>query len=123
VPYFAESMQSLLAVTKALAEHHHFQWRTMTESARFMTARENTRWNLISDHGWLELRASHPTSLKEMTWRVPESLCSDPRITTGKGSLVKNQHQWILTAGDVQKLALTCTSVNVPPDLTALLRL
>lgn len=123
VPYFAESMQSLLATTKALAEQHHFQWRTMTDVARFMSARENTTWNLISDHGWLELRASHPISLKEMTWRVPESLCSDPRITTGKGTLVKDQHQWILTAGNVQKLAMTCTNPIAPPELTAFLKL
>lgn len=119
VPYFAESMQSLLATTKALANQHQFQWRTMTETARFMSTRESTVWNLISDHGMVELRAHHPTSLKEMTWIIPSSLCNDPRVTTGEGSLVKDQHHWILTAGDVKKLALTCTSRLAPPDVTA----
>lgn len=122
VPYFAESMQALLATTKALAEQHLFQWRTMTETARFMSIRENTVWNLISDHGWLELRASNPTSLKEMTWRIPESLCSNPRITTGEGTLIKKQHQWLLIAGDEKKLALTCGNPIASPDLMAFLQ-
>ena len=122
VPYFADSMQSLLATTKALAEQHHFQWRTMSETARFMSRRESTVWHLISRPNELELDASHPVSLNEMSWRVPESLCSDPRITAGKGSIVKDQHNWLLTAGDVRKLTVRCVGTIAPPDTTAMLQ-
>lgn len=122
VPYFADSMQALLAATKALAEQHHFQWRTMSETARFMSARESAEWNLVSDQGRLELRASHQVSLNTLSWRIPESRCDDPHITTGKGTIVKDQHQWILTAGDVRTLTLTCAHMPTPSDTVALLQ-
>ena len=112
VPYFADSMQSLLATTKALAEQQHFKWRTMTETALFMSRREAAVWNFAVNRDQLELRASHQTSLAELTWQIPNSLCKQPLITTGKGTVVKEQDLWIMTAGEGRALTLQCAKTN-----------
>lgn len=112
VPYFADSMQSLLATTKALAEQHHFKWRTMSETALFMSRREAAVWNIAVNHDQLELHASHRATLAELTWQIPDTLCKEPRLTAGKGTIVKEKQNWIMTAGDVQTLTLRCAKVG-----------
>ena len=108
VPYFADSMQSLLATTKALSEQHHFKWRTMSETAAFMSRRESAVWYMTVKQEQLELRASHSTSLNELSWQIPDTLCREPQIREGKATLVKDHHNWIMTAGDVKSLTMQC---------------
>ncbi|GAA4028278.1 polysaccharide deacetylase family protein [Actimicrobium antarcticum] len=109
VPYYRESMNSLLYTARILNERHQFKWRTMTEVARFMTRREGVQWQLTEQTGRLELDARHTSSLAEMTWRIPARLCGDLRITHGTGSLTRERSGWQVTAGNVRRLTISCT--------------
>ncbi|MDY7575216.1 hypothetical protein [Actimicrobium sp. CCI2.3] len=109
VPYYADSMRALLDTARSLHEQHLFNWRTMTDVARFMSRREEVQWKLSDQAGELELKASHSTSLAQMAWRIPATLCHKPQITRGKGIVSRQaDHIWQVTAGEVRELTVTC---------------
>ncbi|MFT5589140.1 MAG: hypothetical protein ACI9ZF_001312 [Bradyrhizobium sp.] len=111
VPYYADSMRALLDTAKSLQEQHLFNWRTMTDVARFMSRREEVQWKLSDQAGKLELHANHETSLAQMAWRIPTALCHKPQITRGKGVVSRQaDHNWQVTAGEVRELTVTCTA-------------
>ncbi|MEB0133885.1 hypothetical protein QN362_00925 [Actimicrobium sp. CCC2.4] len=109
VPYYADSMHALLDTAKSLQEQHKFKWRTMTDVARFMTRREDVEWKLSDQGSGLELKASHPTSLAQMAWRLPAAICHKPQVTRGKGSVSKQADgNWQATAEDGREFTVTC---------------
>ena len=68
-----------LAHAKTLKTQGSFRWYRMDELAAFMSRRETTTWSWDGR----TLSASHPTSLAELTWRLPHVQSDTLVLRTG----------------------------------------
>jgi hypothetical protein len=70
----------------AKAQGSRLSWYTMVRLSRFMAQRQEVRWSQSRDAGTGKnlFSASHPSSLAEMTWRLPRALYPNaPQVLSG----------------------------------------
>ncbi|MFM8865062.1 MAG: hypothetical protein ACKOFG_09110, partial [Limnohabitans sp.] len=70
----------------AKAQGSRLSWYPMVRLARFMAQRQEVRWSQSRDAGTGQtvFSASHPSSLAEMTWRLPRALYPNaPQLRSG----------------------------------------
>ena len=85
-------------------------WYTMERLADFMTTRLEVKWSQMTDaSGGTRFDASHPSSLNEMTWRLPKSkYVNAPRVVSGNATVAAHDaNYWVVKAGPGQSLAFT----------------
>lgn len=85
-------------------------WYTMERLADFMTKRLDVKWSQHTDEsGVTHFQASHPTSLDEMTWRLPKSrYIKAPLVVNGNATLQAHDAKyWLVKAGPGQSLVFT----------------
>ncbi len=85
-------------------------WYTMPRLADFMTTRLQVGWKQSTDAaGATRIDATHPVSLKEMTWRLPKSrYATAPVVLTGTATVVTTDPtHWLVKALRGTRLAFT----------------
>ena len=75
-----------------------FKWYTMTEMAQFGNRRLGVNWTSSSAYGYANFRATHASSLKDMTWLLPRDRYAAPMITGGYAQVTYDSTHWVVTA-------------------------
>lgn len=87
----------------ARSQGAQFNWYTTTRLSDFMANRLKVNWSQSVDplSGVTQFNVSHPTSLKEMVWRLPKSKFPQmPVIVSGSGAVSsQNSNYWLIKAG------------------------
>ena len=91
-------LNALLARADKLEQNKQFRWYSITQLADFSQRRVETNWSSSTVAGITTFSASHPDSLKDITWLLPKSRYTVPVITQGQGQLNWDSQDWIVTA-------------------------
>lgn len=81
-----------------------FRWYTMSGLAQFLNSRKQVAWTVSETSGLTIIRASHPTSLEHMTWRLPAARFDQPAVVKGEAHVTRDGDAWTVVAGAGQKL-------------------
>ena len=94
--------------TQELAETREFRWYTMTQVAEFLNSRQEVKWSMQSRGPKLVLSATHPKTLSDQAWMIPDARYSEPRVKQGAADIRDQDGYWIVAAkeGKVLKLEL-----------------
>lgn len=98
------ALRPLLSRARTLAGNGRFQWQTMTDVANFANRRVAVTWNVASTLRMSTFTASHPSSLKNMTWLLPRSRYGMPMVQSGAGSVGGDTQNWIVIANSGTQL-------------------
>ena len=90
--------------TAQLKSEGEFRWYTMSGLAQFLNSRKQVVWTTSESSGLMTVRASHPTSLEHMTWRLPAAHFDRPAIVSGDAHVTRDGDAWAVVAGTGQKL-------------------
>ena len=101
------AINPLLQRADALQLLGRFKWYTMTELAQFGNRRMDVQWSASSSLGFSNFSATHPSSLKDMTWLLPRDKYWLPVVTWGSGSVGSDSANWIITANGGTALKFT----------------
>jgi hypothetical protein len=122
---YADALLTLLVRAAAFQRLGSFRWYTMAGLARFMNQREKTTWNVSQGtDGALTITATHPETLKDVTWVLPKAYYSMPIIQKGLGAVRQDrghrkpahkkkavaaavredEDEWVVIATDCQQL-------------------
>ncbi|HEY6489571.1 MAG: hypothetical protein WCC26_00275 [Terracidiphilus sp.] len=91
-------------LTGRLKSEGAFRWYTMSGLAEFLNARKQVAWTTTETAGVVTIRASQPTSLDHMTWRLPASRFEQPTVVQGAARVARDADTWVLIAGPGQNL-------------------
>ena len=90
--------------TAQLKSEGEFRWYTMSGLAQFLNSRKQVTWTTSENSGLMTIRASHPTSLAHMTWRLPAARFEQPAIVSGAAQITRDGDAWKVIAGAGQTL-------------------
>jgi len=95
----------------AKAQGSRLSWYTMVRLARFMAQRQQVRWSQSRDAstGKTLFSASHPSSLAEMTWRLPRALYPNaPQLLSGSAVVDSSDARyWLVRASGGTQLSFS----------------
>ncbi len=90
-------MNSLLSYARQKQQAGQFRWYTMAQLASFMTTRAAVSWqSAVSTNGKMRVTASHPSSLRTMTWAYPKAMYSQPVVVSGAVTVVGPGADWLV---------------------------
>ena len=92
--------------TAQLKAEGTFRWYTMSGLAQFLNGRKQVTWTTAEDSGVITIRASHPTSLAHMAWRLPAAHFEQPAIVEGAAHVKRDGDAWTVVADAGQTLEL-----------------
>jgi hypothetical protein len=104
VSHFIERMGQCRAANQC-------NWLTMTQAAEFMNLREQTDWAFQRTRGGWQLNAKHPTSLKDLTWRIPKQRYTQPKVVQGDAVVEPLSDEWLVVAQAGKHLQLEMKEV------------
>jgi hypothetical protein len=107
---WSDVLLGMLQYAKTKQSAGKFNWYTMTRLADFMTTRLAVTWRQTTQAGGItRFDASHPSSLNEMTWRLPKSTYANaPHVVSGNASVeAHDANYWLVKAGPGQHLVFT----------------
>lgn len=73
-------------------------WRTTAELAAWEQQRQQVNWQLRTQDGVAILNASHPATLKDLTWLLPKDGYGQPTVQQGAAMVSADATHWIVTA-------------------------
>ena len=90
-----------------------FKWYTMTRLADFMTARSSVEWSeQRSSTGVSLFELSHPSSLNELVWLLPNNRSPDkPRSADGSVTVSERGAQWVVRPGNSRHARFSARAV------------
>lgn len=104
------AVQPMISYADSLIAAGKFRWYTMSELAGFSQRRIATTWSATpAANGALQFTASHPTSLKDMTWTLPRSKYASPRVSTGNATVKADNADWLVIATGGTQLRFSAT--------------
>ena len=106
IALFPLAFRDWLTHSRELALNGRLRWTTMTQHADFSNLRLQVQWQLLPRSGGQALSASHPLSLKQMSWLLPTQRFREPRVSEGRAEVVREGEFWRVTAEDVPRLEL-----------------
>ena len=93
-----QPINALLKRGDELQKTGRFSWYTMTELAEFNQRRVETTWTSSTGAmGLTTFKASHASSLANVSWLLPKARFSKPAVTSGKASVGADTGNWIIT--------------------------
>ena len=111
IKYF-DSMQQWFDHTKALSVQGRFRWYTMEGMAEFLNRRELVNWREEDGNSAAHFSATHPVTLKKMTWALPKSRYGQPEVTGGNAQVRDRDDVWEVVAGDGKELKFNAPMKN-----------
>lgn len=100
-------LNALLTRADKLEKSNQFHWYSMAQLADFSQRRVETVWSSSTLGGVATFTASHPGSLKDVTWLLPRSRYASPVLTAGLGKLSSDSKYWIVIAEGGVSLTFT----------------
>jgi len=92
-------INALLTRGDRLEAEGKFKWYTMARIADFSRARLATTWSTSIEFELVTtFTASHPDSLRDMTWLLPRDRFTPPWLRSGDASVSSDDTYWIVTA-------------------------
>lgn len=88
---YNSSVTALMQRTKWHQKMGHFNWYTMADLAKFLSAREQVSWQVskLAD-GKIGIEASHVSSLKNQAWILPKATYGKPYVVEINGYPASN---------------------------------
>ena len=103
-----QALQPLLDRAARLKADGRFNWYTMAQMGDFSQRRIATTWSkTTSTAGLASFTASHPSSLKDVTWLLPRSRYDAPKVVSGHASIKSDVLTWAVTATKGTELRFT----------------
>lgn len=103
-----QALQPLLDRAARLKADGRFNWYTMAQVADFSQRRIATTWSkTTSTAGLASFTASHPSSLKDVTWLLPRSRYDAPKVVSGDATIKSDVLSWAVTASSGTELRFT----------------
>ena len=106
-PRYTAVMEGLMAEAAKLSNQHRFRWYTMERLADFMTRREQTQWQVLTEGKGLKLQASNAAGLQELTWVFPAHGLAKPEVRKGQASVSRVGDEWVVRAAAGRELVVT----------------
>ncbi len=103
-------MNNLLSYARQKQQAGQFRWYTMAQLATFMTTRAGVTWqSAVGANGKMRVTASHPTSLRTITWAYPKTMYSQPVVLSGTATVVGSESDWLVrvTSGRIATFEAT----------------
>lgn len=107
---WSDVLLGMFQYAKAQQNAGKLNWYTMERLADFMTTRLDVKWSQHTNaSGVTHFKASHPTSLHEMTWRLSKSrYVNAPLVVDGSATVQAHDAKyWLVKAGPGQSLVFT----------------
>ena len=124
IALFPQAFAQWLVHTRLLAEQGRLGWTTMARHADFANLRLQVQWQLAATPAGpgaapgLQLSASHPVSLAQMTWLLPVRRFAQPRLREGDARIERQGGHWLVHAGAGPRLLLDLP-LQAPDTLSA----
>jgi Polysaccharide deacetylase len=116
VSFFRNATAQWLDYSEQLKATGAFRFYTMADQTEFLDRRQLTVWNSSVQNGVTQFKISNPQSVSELTWRLPKSRFSTPKIAPqfSSGSVAQDQNDWIIRAGKTtsSQFEFTATSLQ-----------
>lgn len=109
---YSRTLDTLSSQARRLQQQGLFRWYGMGELSDFQNQRMAAQWHIrhTPDIRKTSITASTTGTLKQMTWRIPQgSRRTAPEITQGTGRVLARSGQWLVVAGDCQRLHIEWT--------------
>jgi hypothetical protein len=78
----------------------------MTHVAEFLNSRQEVKWSMRSIGPKVVLSATHPKTLSDQAFMIPDTLYSEPRVKQGAADIRDQDGYWIVAAKDSKVLKL-----------------
>ncbi len=98
----ATIVESWLTHAKPQRAKNRFRWYRMDDLAQFMTRREETNWSWTNQ----VLRASHPKTLSNMTWLLPNTQAQTLIVREGNASISQDGSSALVQVKDGKVLVV-----------------
>lgn len=106
---YPNAFERWLNHTAALIRDNRLRWITMAQYADFANQRLQVAWNLRPDPNAtqrLQLTATHPLSLENMTWLIPAQQYAEPKVLEGTAQIRADGPHWHIVAGAATRVVI-----------------
>jgi hypothetical protein len=103
---YIDALRDWFHHTQELAQDYEFRWYTMTHVAEFLNSRQEVKWSMRNVGPKLVLSATHPKTLSDQAFMIPDTLYSEPRVKQGAADIRDQDGYWIVAAKDSKVLKL-----------------
>ena len=109
-----DPIDAMLDRSERLQQAGRFKFYTMADLAAFSQRRIDSTWtcNGCGSGGLVTYQASHPVTLKDLSWMLPKASYGQPSVVSGRGTVTSDSVTWIVTADSGTSITFRATETN-----------
>ncbi len=111
-----DPIDAVLDRSDRLQQAGRFKFYTMADLAAFSQRRIDSSWVCTScGSGTATFQATHPSTLKDISWMLPKASYGQPAVVSGRGTVSSDSTTWIVTADSGTAISFRATELAIAP--------